>query len=215
MRQNLFYLLTICLLCFTHTASASLIGIDTVDGKNSLYYETWGHPYTGAWGGENAEEGNARNVGNPARAFEASSGVPYGFMSGDNIQVTATGCVVDSGSSCTDPDYLGGDFRLLPVYALIGIWSTSSTSITPIDSIITNPGFVNPAFLIGSSLNLLVPDVSSPLYLFMATNDGNFSDNSGAYTVRIDKLSSVPAPSVIWLMLFGILLRKHFLKASA
>jgi hypothetical protein len=198
-----FLFIIISFLAFSQSANATLIGTDTVDGRNSLYFESWGHPYSGAWGGGNAEENNAQGVGQAARAFQVS-GNAYGFSSGDKIQITATGCVVDiNGTTCTGPDYMGGDFRDLPVYALIGIWSTSSTLISLIDTAI-----INPAFLIGSFLDLIVPDYSSPLYLFMATNDGNFSDNSGAYNVRIDTLSSVPAPSVFWLMLFGLLFRK-------
>jgi hypothetical protein len=200
MKKYLFIIISF--LAFSQPANATLIGTDTVDGRNSLYFETWGHSYNGAWGGGNAEENNANGVGQAARAFQVS-GTPYGFSSGENIQITATGCVADiNETTCTGPGYMGGDFRDLPVYALIGIWSSSPTSIFAIDS----------SFLIGSFLDLIVPDTSSSLYLFMATNDGNFSDNTGSYSVQIDRLSQVPAPSVLSLMLFILLFRKQFSK---
>lgn len=181
---------------FSQSALASLIGIDTVDGVNSLYTTDWGHPYNTGSG----NEFNAIGRGLPARAFEVSSS-PFGFLSGTNLHLTATGCTVDAGVSCTGPGNDRGLFRGINVYALIGVWSTSATSITPVDML-----SVNPAFYIGSLLDFVVPTFNSPLYLFMATNDGIFRDNSGHYTVRIEK---VPTPAVLWLMLAGIFFIKR------
>jgi len=200
------YLLAIITSLFVHSASAKLIGIDTVDGVNSLYTTDWGHAYNTG----NDNEYNAIGRGNPAKAFEVDS-TPYSFSSGDRLRISAWGCTIDDGSSCTGPDYLGGNFRALPVYSLIGVWSSSMTLISPIDLI----SGVNPAFLIGDLLDIVVPDFTSPLYLFMATNDGGFDDNISnndiisAYTVQI---SQIPTPSVLWLMLFGLLYRKPFAK---
>ena len=60
---------------------------------------------------------------------------------------------------------------------------------------------MNPAFLISNLLDLVVPTFANPLYLFMATNDGIFADNRGAYDVWIEE---VPVPSVLLLMLAGL-----------
>ncbi|MBQ0840966.1 MAG: hypothetical protein KBT88_14360 [Gammaproteobacteria bacterium] len=188
---------------FSQAADASLIGVDTVDGGNSLYASAWGHPYNTSTSGEYGAVART-GAGSLARAFEVGS-VSYGFSSGDQLHITATGCVVDNGSNCTGPDYMGGDYRGLPVYALIGVWSSSEAAISPIDLI-----SFNPAFVIGALLDVVVPDFASPLYLFMATNDGDFSDNSGAYSVRIEKAGHVPAPSVLSLMLFAVFFRKKF-----
>lgn len=196
MRTPLFFML-FCLVSTSQLSNAALIGVDTIDGRNSLYATDWGHSYSSAIG-----------LGQPAQAFNGAASA-YGFTSGDQLNISAGGCVVDLGSTCTEPGYLGGDFRDLPVYSLIGLWSTSAAEIVALDAI-----SVNPAFLIGNFLNLVVPDFTSALYLFMATNDGIFSDNSGAYSVRIDKIepssaAQVPAPPVLYLMFFGLLLIRH------
>lgn len=203
--------LLLILFCFASTSQfsyAGLIGIDSVDGRNSLYATDWGHPYNTGTG----NEFNAVGRGDSARAFEVNN-LAYGFTSGDQLHISASGCVVDLGSSCTGPDYLGRGFRDLPVYSLIGLWSTSAAEIVALD--VTS---VNPAFLIGDLLNLVVPDFTSALYLFMATNDGNFADNSGAYSVHINKVDNrgellstaqVPVPPVLYLMLLGLFLIQH------
>ncbi len=199
------FLAIACIAVVSQPASAELIGLDTVDGTHSLYASDWGHAYNTGSG----NEFNALGRGNLARAFEVAS-TPYGFSSGESLQITATGCTIDSGQSCTGPGNLGGDFRGLPVYSLIGLWSTNALSIVALDSM-----SFNPAFLIGNILDLVVPDFTTPLYLFMATNDGNFADNGGAYSVRVDRLTQqaqVPAPSVLWLMLFGLLLKTRLIR---
>lgn len=185
--------LIVALSFITQSSYAGLIGIDQVDGVNSLYYSDWGHSYNQTGLGNQLD---AVGRGNPARAFEVA-GNPYGFDSGINLRITATGCTVDlNATTCTGPDYLGGLFRDLPVYSLIGVWSTDATSIIPVDMV-----SINPAFLISDLLDLVVPTFTNPLYLFMATNDGGFADNSGAYDVRIEQ---VPVPSALFLMLAGL-----------
>ncbi|PCJ37738.1 MAG: hypothetical protein COA75_03180 [Cellvibrionales bacterium] len=195
------------LLGFSPFASASLIGADSVAGVNSLYFQDWGHGYNTGSG----NEFNALGRGDSARAFEVVTGSAYGFTAGDKLQITASGCVVDDGSNCTGPGYSGGDFRDLPVYSLIGLWSTKAAEIVALD--LTSG--VNPAFFIGSLLDIIVPDFTSPLYLFMATNDGIFSDNSGAYSVRINDVSQVPTPPVIYLLLIGLVLARCFVSKPA
>jgi len=182
---------------------AALIGIDNVYGENSLYTTDWGHSYNTGTGNEY----NALGRGDPAEAWQDTAGHAYGFSSSDRILISASGCVVDLGTECTGPDYLGGGFRGLPVYSLIGIWSQSMTEISP----------VNNPFLVGSSLDLIVPDNGlSPLYLFLATNDGDFSDNynhsNNTYSVSIEQLSNVPLPAAFWLMLSGLVFMRKLRK---
>ncbi len=119
-----------------------------------------------------------------ARAFD--------FSGYSNLFVTATGCIVDAGATCTGPDGTGGVFRGLPVYSMIGLWSSTGGSITAIGG----------AFFIGSVANLVVPG-GGPAYLFLAENDGIFSDNSGQYNVSIE---AVPEPTTLTLMALGGLL---------
>ncbi len=187
---------------------AALIGIDHVYGENSLYATNWGHPYTDAAGGN---EYNALGRGDPAEAWQDSPDHAYGFSSNQHILIEASGCVVDWGANCTAPDYDGGDFRGLPVYSLIGIWSKSDSDIDP----------VNDPFYVGSLLDVWVPDNGTyPLYLFLATNDGDFSDNTCGYyatnpcvddypditrTYQV-KISEVPVPAAFWLFLSGLAL---------
>lgn len=197
-------LIFFCLASTSQLSNAALIGIDSVDGPNSLYATDWGHTYNTGTG----NEFNAIGRGDQARAFEVNN-LAYGFTSGERLNISASDCIVDMGSTCTEPGYLGGEFRGLPVYSLIGLWSTSAAEIVALDA-----ASVNPAFLIGDLLNLVVPDFTSALYLFMATNDGNFADNSGAYSVRIAKTdpsstAQVPVPPVLYLMLFGLLLIRY------
>ena len=204
--KRIIMLVLMCLTVYSQASNAALIGIDDVYGENSLYHDDWGHSYNDSNG---TNENNAIGRGDAAEAWQNTPSNAYGFTSGDNLLISATGCVVDNGTECTGPDYLGGDFRGLPVYALIGIWSTDSTTITPI-----NP--INSPFLVGALLNLIVPDNGlSPLYLFLATNDGEFSDNynsTDTYSVRIDQISNVPLPAAFWLLASGLLFLKRFRK---
>lgn len=153
-----------------------------VYGTASLYYDAWGHPYS-----------DALNRGTPATSLN------YAFSSGQAFSIAATGCVVDAGSFCTSPDGLPGIFRGLTVYALIGIWSTSATSINPVGS----------AFVVGSANNLVAPTGSGSFYLFLADNDGVFEDNPPQYfyTVTVPvpgEQPAVPEPGTYALFGLGI-----------
>lgn len=177
----------------TQLSHAGLIGTDIVDGQSSLYASDWGHPYNTGSGNEL----NAIGRGNNARAFEVASN-PYGFTSGTNLHITASGIIIDNGTNGNGPGQHGGDFRNLPVYGLIGIWSSDANTIAPVEIDLVSG---NPAFYIGDLLDLIVPTYNSGLlYLFMADNDGGFADNTGAFNVRIE---TVPAPSALLLMLIG------------
>lgn len=203
--KRMIMLVLMCLTVYSQASNAALIGIDDVYGENSLYHDDWGHAYND---GSGNNETDALGRGDAAEAWQNTPGSAFGFSSGDNLLITATGCVVDNGTACTGPDYMGGAFRGLPVYALIGIWSNSANEIDDVGS----------PFLVGGLLNLIVPDngLSSPLYLFLATNDGYFEDNytpdgfdPRTYSVSI---SNIPLPAAFWLMASGLLFMKRFRK---
>lgn len=101
------------------------------------------------------------------------------LCAGQQIQLTASGCVVDAGASCTGPDGTGGDFRGLPVYSLIGRWSTNP-------NVLDSSSVASAPFFVGSAATLTAPtapSLSTEFYLFLAENDGGFGDNAGAYSV--------------------------------
>ncbi len=77
---------------------------------------------------------------------------------------------------------MDGNFRDLPVYSLIGIWSSSATEIAPVVGLFSQP------FFIGTNLLLSLASIpnESNLFLFLAENDSLFSDNFGSYQVNLD-----------------------------
>ncbi len=184
---------------FTSGAQALVI-TTTVAGTANLYYDSWGHAFDSSLAesdpGFNIEY-SALGRGTPAEA------VNYAFSSGQSLSIEATGAVVDWGTTYTDPTGTsatganeGWDFRNLPVYSLIGVWSSSSSLIEPINS----------PFYIGSSLDLITPMVAGSLYLFLGENDGYFRDNyyGDKYNVTIS-MASVPEPATIALLSLGLL----------
>lgn len=196
-------LIAILLLGAATSASATMISINqTVDGRDNLYYTDWGHWYT-------LPSDNAlyNPDSNPARDV-TFGGSAYNFAGIGSIDVTATGQVVDHFDTATGPDgdpcdptclFNDGYFRGLPVYSLIGLWSTTADSITPIGDPHTAP------FFVGSHAVLNVPTVPSA-YLFLAENDGGFGDNSGHYDVNLTfEKQDVPEPSPLVLLLGGLI----------
>ena len=166
---------------FSSGAQAIVI-THTVLGTDNLYNTAWaGNPYPGAIGTGT----DARSVQNGGAGVDFS---PFG-----SVVEVATGSVVDAGSTATDADGGGALFRGLPVSSLIGIWSSTDAAITAIGS----------AFFIGTSATLIIP-TSTPAYLFLAENDGIFSDNSGQYDVTLTAVS-VPEPGTLSLLGAGLI----------
>ena len=95
---------------------------------------------------------------------------------------------------------MDGNFRGLPVYSLIGMWSTSADDITPVSGMLSQPFFIGTSLL----LNLAGIPNEANLYLFLAENDGIFRDNSGSYLVDID-VQPVPLPASALLFMSGLL----------
>lgn len=199
--QVIFFLL---LSIFSIGGHAQIIN-QTVSGIDNLYFTDWGHFYT-------LPDDNALNNpnSNPANVVSFNGGA-YNFSGATGINITATGSVIDDGPNATDAngninDFMDGNFRQLPAYSLIGMFSTTANEITPL----VNPfqhQFGDPQtgpFFIGTQLFLDLVGISNipNLYLFLAENDGMFSDNSGSYDVNIQV---VPLPAGALLFLSGLI----------
>jgi len=130
-------------------------------------------------------------------------------IAGETISLTATGsfsCNPGCGSNGPDglPVITGytGVFNVGnysgPAFALTGVFGGSS---------ITTPWSV---FLVGSSAFLTVPDGATQLYLGIPDGDnsgnvGDYSDNSGSFTVDFTISAAVPELSTWAMMLLGFL----------
>jgi len=189
-KKNIIRFATFLFLFGVFVGNTHAISLTTsVPGSTSLYFNNWGHPYN-ITGGGNHNDAVGRGV--------APTSVAYTFSSGQSLDITATGCVVDAGSSCTGPTGFSSLWRDNPVYSLIGIWSSLSSSINPVE------GGSNPSFFIGSSLSLIAPTFAGDLFLFMGENNGVFSDNhSGAYNVTLNIANVAPVPEPSTLLLLG------------
>jgi hypothetical protein len=168
------------------TASApsaqAVILTHVVGPMDNLYNTAWvGNPFPGAVG-----------TGTDAQSV-SSGGAPFDFSGYSSIAVSTTGCIVDRAALCTDADGFPADglFRGLTVYSMIGLWSSTGSSITGIGV----------PFVVGTAALLPVP--VGPAFLFLAENDGIFRDNSGQYDVTIE---AVPEPGTLSLVALGGLL---------
>ncbi|MBP0018817.1 MAG: PEP-CTERM sorting domain-containing protein [Cyanobacteria bacterium SBLK] len=167
---------------------------DTVSADRNLYHDDWGHPYTVPNGGN---ELFALGRGSAPIAF----GNGFAFSSGQQLDIAAQGCViVGPVTNCPDPDGQPPTiFRELTVLSLIGVWSSDANTINAI----------NDPFFVGSSLDLVVPDYTDSLYLFLGINDGSFAENpsSSFHTVTIsgEDPEVVPEPSaILGILAFGV-----------
>ena len=188
-------------------ASAASVTIDTtVDSRDNLYYTSWGHWYTMP-----SDNALGNPYSNPAHAV-LLNGVAFNFASYSSLTIAASGTVIDAGGTATDAAgapcnvpsaacyFNDGNFRGQKAYSLIGIWSSSATSIIPLTS-----NWQSAIFEVGTGTTLNIPQIGSA-YLFLAENDGYFQDNSGKYNVHIEATSAVPVPAAAPLMLSGLAL---------
>ncbi|MEH6558557.1 MAG: PEP-CTERM sorting domain-containing protein [Oceanicoccus sp.] len=204
--------ITLALLVGSMASPTSALTLShTVDATDNLYYSDWGHWFT------QAGDGALAATGSTSASAVVNGGSAYNFSPWDYLDITVTGSVTDAASegqagsvtgadgciSQSDPCWFGnGQFRFQDVYSVIGLWSSSADSITPIlvDNIYKD--WRDAVFLVGSNVRLEVPKIENA-YLFLAENDGYFNDNLGSYTATI--IASVPEPASALLMLTSLL----------
>ncbi len=181
-------------------SSVALTIESKVYSTDNLYAEDWGHWYT-------TEADHSLYQYSPGSTYAKAvmhNGSAFDFSNADTITVTIAGMVEDAGgyetsaAGCQIPECQFKDnyFHDQMAYGVIGIWSSTSDYITRIN----NNFFKNDIIAVGEYLELLTPDVTSELYLFLGENDGNFNDNSADdfYSARIE-VSQVPLPAAAWL----------------
>lgn len=199
------------------TASATTIINQNVLGTANLYntaFGSSGNPFPEAEatiGATNATavqfSGSAFNFSGAAQINFSTTGAVQDNGLGVNSITDADGIITSGPNAGSDTGFGDGNFRGLPVYSLIGIFSTTSDVITPLGASIDTANLGDPlmsAFFIGTSLNLsTIPSVPE-LFLFLAENDGGFFDNTGSYDVTIE-VTPVPLPAAFWLFATSIL----------
>lgn len=172
------------------SASASVMHL--VDSMDSLYYTDWGHPYNIPPFDNGNNEFGAIGRGDPAEVVSTD------FATFAEVEINASGSNAINGTISFGPDGISGSlFRALPVYSLIGVWSTSSLDIVPIGS----------SFFIGDSATLAVPSAPSA-FLWLGFNDGIFDDNldgplKGGPGFSVS-LTGVPEPSTLTLLALAL-----------
>jgi hypothetical protein len=185
-----------------------------VMATDNLYYTDWGHWFTLGGTGDQLGSALAESGSTAARA------VNFNFSGVVSLSVSTTDNVVDAGSYQTGADgctgvnpadcFFGADGNIYgqTAYTLIGLWSTSATEINPVTVGDEYSGgslsddFFDAVFLVGSTANLDVPDLPE-VYLFLAENDGIWSDNSGAYNVNLE-YSFIPLPATLPLFISSL-----------
>lgn len=139
------------------------------------------------------------------------------------IATDANGCYVMGVCRATeDPVY-----KNLPAYSVIGLWSTTYDYITPVKFDSTGKGFAPgdegydaagfystnaSPFFVGTNLTIdfasIMPSSVEHLYLFLAENDGGFSDNPATdfYSAVITvSTNEVPLPPAVFMLGSGLL----------
>jgi subtilisin-like proprotein convertase family protein len=92
-----------------------------------------------------------------------------------SLSTLTNGIIVDALGSRIGPDGTAGAFRSLPLYALVGQWSASATTLTD-QTILSAP------FFIGAEATLSVPEAPGDYYLWLGINDPDHTDNIGSPT---------------------------------
>jgi subtilisin-like proprotein convertase family protein len=100
---------------------------------------------------------------------------------GQQCVVTATNCTTSDGINCLGPEGfpISTNINGLPLYGLVGQWCRSAKVFD------TNTTW-NPPFYIGTNAVLTAPLDPGDYYLFLAENDFDYTDNSGAFTVNVE-----------------------------
>jgi hypothetical protein len=201
---RVFLIALLSFVCVSTVTATPFTFDDIVDSHDNLFFTDWGHWYT-----EPVDAALNAAGSNPARAARFA-GNSFDFAAYDTLQITAKGSVQAHGAVATGPDGCGGkpecalhdgDFRLLPMYGLIGIWSSSATQIVPFGTWHDLNSGLGLLF-IGSFAQLTIPDFPAA-YLFLAENDGGFSDNSGFFDVHF--VADVPEPGTFGLLCAGMI----------
>jgi hypothetical protein len=225
---------------------AGLINIEQkIYSQDNLFYTDWGHYWTQQGDGDSFIANNtdgALNDGQPAQ-YISYNGSPYAFNRNfiQSMTITVSGSVKDFGVNETDATgnncyitkscgFFDGYFHKLPVYGVIGLWSTTFNTITPVKYDDYGKAFAagdagyddlvattSAPFFIGTggayNFSNWIPSSVDSMYLFMAENDGIFSDNNPEqfYTANIIIQSpdpapptEVPEPSSVWLAGVGL-----------
>lgn len=225
----------------TGFTQAGVINIEQkIYSQDNLFYTDWGHYWIQTGDGDSfipANNDGALNDGQPAQ-YVSYNGSPFAFNRSliQSLSITVSGSVKDYGINETDPTgnncyitkecgFFDGYFHKLPVYSVIGLWSTTANSITPVkydaygkayaagdagyDDLVAT---TSAPFFIGNggsfNFSAWIPDSVDNLYLFLAENDGIFSDNDPQqfYTAQIViQTPDVPLPAAAWLMGSGLI----------
>jgi hypothetical protein len=184
------------------SANATLLQ-STVSSRDNLFYTDWNGFFV-----------PADLPDYQAAGSQAAQSLPFDFVLNnvETFQMTVTGEVVDAGPFATGPDGCpnpadacffdpsgnNGIYNFLPAYSVIGVWSTTPDVI----NFITPAGgtsWIDALIPVGSGGLFDVPQGYASAYLFLAENDGFYTDNDpiGEYEVTI---SLVPVPATAWLL---------------
>lgn len=195
-------LLVVTLACVAMSANATLLQ-STVSSRDNLFYTDWNGFFV-----------SADLPDYQAAGSQAAQSLPFDFVLNnvETFQMTVTGEVVDAGPFATGPDGCpnpadacffdpsgnNGIYNFLPAYSVIGVWSTTPDVI----NFITPAGgtsWIDALIPVGSGGLFDVPQGYASAYLFLAENDGFYTDNDpiGEYEVTI---SLVPVPATAWLL---------------
>jgi hypothetical protein len=213
-----------------------------VSALENLYYADWGHWWYGPTDGDKGVANNTDGALNDgiAAKYVSFNGQPYAFDYSQvkSINISAAGSVRDfsptvytDANGCATPSVCRAAedpiYKGLPVYSLIGLWSTTADYITPVKFDANGKGYAfgdlgydnedfysttGAPFFIGTNLTIdfasIMPASAQHLYLFMAENDGAFSDNfaEDRYFATITVTTNeVPVPPAALMLGSGLL----------